>query len=319
MNNNFPLIVREFRNKLGLKDTNNNDPIIYNGKKGELFAFNKDYDDGLEILLLHGKLSDDFSLQGVPISSNDKWVLSFTINVRIQVFEKDILQTEIRNGDAVVMYNHHFGFNMRLKANEMFFICSIRYQQNSLSKLKHIIAQEGFKISADQEKFLFVKLFVSPEIRSILTQIGGNRNMGVSLLHEYLYAKAKELSILHLYDISVGNSKLLAINEYKMQLAQKVRDLIISDLSKHYSIQDLSKRFLVSGTVIKEAFVKVFGIPIYSFYQEKRLTVSKDLLNKPDMSVTEVAYNLGFSSPSNFIKFFKAKTGMSPSQYQKKV
>lgn len=318
MNNNFPIIVQEVRKYLGLKNADKNEAVVYNGKKGEMFAFTKEYDDGLEVILLHGKLKEDFTIQGAPISGDDKWVLAFMVNMKVQVYEKDILQTEIRDGDAIVMYNHHYGFNMEFKANEMFFVCSIRHQNQSLLKLIQIIELEKIQVPADKEQFLFVKLFVSPEIRTIMTQIVGNRNMSINIMDEYLYAKAKEMSILHMYDISVGHSKAMAINEYKMKLAQKVRDIIISDLSTHYSIDDLAKKLLVSGTVIKEAFVKVFGIPIYSFYQEKRLTVSKDLLNKPNMSVTEVAYNLGFSTPSNFIKFFKAKTGISPSHYQKK-
>jgi AraC-like DNA-binding protein len=50
---------------------------------------------------------------------------------------------------------------------------------------------------------------------------------------------------------------------------------------------------------------------IHSYIIEKAKTT---LLNK-GVSVSEVAYNLGFEYPQHFSKLFKSKTGMSPTEY----
>lgn len=44
---------------------------------------------------------------------------------------------------------------------------------------------------------------------------------------------------------------------------------------------------------------------------------AKNNLLGTNLSVTEIAYDLGFSSPQHFSKLFKAKIGMSPRQYRK--
>ncbi|MCW5922856.1 MAG: helix-turn-helix transcriptional regulator [Saprospiraceae bacterium] len=42
---------------------------------------------------------------------------------------------------------------------------------------------------------------------------------------------------------------------------------------------------------------------------------AKNLLKKPELNVSEVAYRLGFEYNSHFTKFFKSKTGMSPTAF----
>lgn len=42
---------------------------------------------------------------------------------------------------------------------------------------------------------------------------------------------------------------------------------------------------------------------------------AKNLLKRPELNVSEVAYRLGFEYNSHFTKFFKSKTGMSPSAF----
>jgi AraC-like DNA-binding protein len=46
-----------------------------------------------------------------------------------------------------------------------------------------------------------------------------------------------------------------------------------------------------------------------------RLELSIRYLKDDSIPVQEVAYRVGFSEPSNFVRFFKQKTGVSPSEY----
>ena len=41
-----------------------------------------------------------------------------------------------------------------------------------------------------------------------------------------------------------------------------------------------------------------------------------DLLKTTDLSVKEISYSLGFSDPLYFSRFFKAETGLSPTEYK---
>lgn len=60
----------------------------------------------------------------------------------------------------------------------------------------------------------------------------------------------------------------------------------------------------------------VLVLPIHRYAQKNRLNRAIVLLNQGE-SVGHVADEVGFSSPSNFSKFFKQQTGKTPKKYQK--
>jgi AraC-like DNA-binding protein len=43
---------------------------------------------------------------------------------------------------------------------------------------------------------------------------------------------------------------------------------------------------------------------------------AKIQLQNQELSISQVAYDLGFEYPNHFSKFFKSKTGLSPSEYR---
>jgi len=45
---------------------------------------------------------------------------------------------------------------------------------------------------------------------------------------------------------------------------------------------------------------------------------AKDILLKPNKSISEVAYELGFEYPQYFSRLFKKMEGLSPTEYRKK-
>ena len=47
-----------------------------------------------------------------------------------------------------------------------------------------------------------------------------------------------------------------------------------------------------------------------------RLEKSKELLEQTDLSVGEICFRVGFSSPSYFTKRFKSHTGLVPKEYR---
>ena len=52
------------------------------------------------------------------------------------------------------------------------------------------------------------------------------------------------------------------------------------------------------------------------YIRQKRVDLACRLLQQKENSVTDVSYELGYSSLSHFIKLFKEQTGITPKQYQ---
>lgn len=53
------------------------------------------------------------------------------------------------------------------------------------------------------------------------------------------------------------------------------------------------------------------------FISDRMLSAAKQLLNDESLSIKTVSQQLGFEYPQHFIRFFKAKTGQTPSDFRK--
>ncbi|MEO0338232.1 MAG: helix-turn-helix domain-containing protein, partial [Bacteroidota bacterium] len=82
------------------------------------------------------------------------------------------------------------------------------------------------------------------------------------------------------------------------------------------SISDCGKALNLSGAYLSDLLRTETGRSakdhIHGFIIDRAKTA---LLNSKD-TVGEIAYRMGFEYPQNFSKLFKAKTGMSPSEYR---
>jgi AraC family transcriptional regulator len=59
-----------------------------------------------------------------------------------------------------------------------------------------------------------------------------------------------------------------------------------------------------------------FGIAPYRFVMQQRIEEVRRMLARPDLSATQIATALGFSSQSHLVKVFRQFTGVTPKQYR---
>ena len=67
------------------------------------------------------------------------------------------------------------------------------------------------------------------------------------------------------------------------------------------------------------AFTKSYGLSPISYLNERRLEVSKELLENTDHSIAEVAQLSGFTSQSYFAQSFKKSCHMTAGDYRRKA
>lgn len=78
----------------------------------------------------------------------------------------------------------------------------------------------------------------------------------------------------------------------------------------------LSAHFGRSRSHISHLFKANAGISLRAYCNELKLLDAKALLQSTDLSVSEVAYEVGFEDASYFIKIFREKYGTSPRKYK---
>ena len=59
--------------------------------------------------------------------------------------------------------------------------------------------------------------------------------------------------------------------------------------------------------------------PAMAIIKERVLVEAKNMVAHTSLNVSEIAYNLNFSDTSNFIKFFKSQTSLTPIEYRAKM
>jgi AraC-like DNA-binding protein len=99
----------------------------------------------------------------------------------------------------------------------------------------------------------------------------------------------------------------------------KIESMLVKDFSiTPPNINHLSRISAMSPTKLKTDFKRLYGMPIYEYYQKNRMQRAKLLLLEGKFSIKEVGTQVGYSNLSHFAGSFKKEFGMLPSQLNSK-
>jgi len=82
------------------------------------------------------------------------------------------------------------------------------------------------------------------------------------------------------------------------------------------TVQYITKELNVSASYLSGLLKELTGLSTLQHIQNKVLEKAKEQLSTTDLSVSEIAYGLGFEHPQSFSKMFKAKTSLSPLEFR---
>lgn len=101
---------------------------------------------------------------------------------------------------------------------------------------------------------------------------------------------------------------------------QKLREIILQNLSnEHFGIVDLVKKISLSRSQIHRKLKKINGKSITQFIREIRLEEALKLLKGEAGTAAEIAYKVGFNSPTYFNKCFHEYYGITPGEVGRKA
>jgi len=96
----------------------------------------------------------------------------------------------------------------------------------------------------------------------------------------------------------------------------RIEEVLKMHLSEsNFTVEEFSKKMLMSRMQLHRKLKALTGLSASAFLRSKRIEASIALLRSGDLSVSEVAYESGFSSPSYYSKIFKEIYGVSPADY----
>jgi len=106
-------------------------------------------------------------------------------------------------------------------------------------------------------------------------------------------------------------------NNDRMRILKVEKYLSDNLLQKFEGIDELSRKFNISPTKLKNDFKLIFGKPIFQFYQEKQMLLARELMKTDDLRIKELASQLGYENAGKFSQAFKKHFDMLPSEFLK--
>ncbi|WP_170137919.1 helix-turn-helix domain-containing protein [Chitinophaga dinghuensis] len=108
------------------------------------------------------------------------------------------------------------------------------------------------------------------------------------------------------------------VNQLVEGIKQCVRDyLVLRQDDQQYKLSSyVSNKLAYDFGYLSDVFSKMEGITVERYFMLQRLEKVKELLDYDQLSLSEIAFEVGFSSVHHLSTQFKKITGTTPTQYK---
>ncbi len=153
------------------------------------------------------------------------------------------------------------------------------------------------------------KEFVLPLLERLLVEYKVDKKNTFDIFRTYLLALFTELKPFVESSTPVSSNAATTITEqYKKALSKYAHE--------KNKITDYADLLFVSPNHLNKCVKKTLGKSAFDLLNDMLLLEAKVLLKQTTMNVTEISYKIGKNSLSDFTRFFKSKTGLSPSEFR---
>jgi AraC-like DNA-binding protein len=97
---------------------------------------------------------------------------------------------------------------------------------------------------------------------------------------------------------------------------KRARDYILHHMAEPIALETVAHHAGISPFHFCKVFKRATGLTFTEFVNKARVEEAKRLLLRPQVRVTEVAYDVGFQSLSQFNRSFRRVTAQSPTEYR---
>ena len=117
-------------------------------------------------------------------------------------------------------------------------------------------------------------------------------------------------------DYATRMKKLLQKKGYSVYVRHAI-DYIYDHLHEPITMEQLARGEGLNPSYFSKIFAEEIGTPVKAYIISIKINTSKNMLEKSDYSISDIAYSLGFSSQSAFTATFKKLTGTTPASFRK--
>ena len=187
------------------------------------------------------------------------------------------------------------------------------------------ILSHSNEIEASKTFLLFNEMLASPKLQLEKTEYKEITTLVNLIKEEYLESRDDySLSIIRSY-IQVVITKLfrikakdqLVFDDHKyLAMFLRLQGLIEKECFRHKKVSFYAQQMGVTAKTLNNVTQSILHKTTKSVINDIVIIQSKRLIINSNESLTQIAYQVGFEDPTNFFKYFRKYTGMSPSQFK---
>jgi len=145
-------------------------------------------------------------------------------------------------------------------------------------------------------------------------------NMETLLLKVNNIKKQKQLTHKKFNDKMEINTQEIQISSLDEKLIQKTIMVIEENISNaEFTVEELSQQLNMSRVNMYKKMISITGKSPIEIIRIIRLKRSLQLLQKSQLSVAEIAYQVGFNTPRYFSKYFKEEYRLTPTEVREQM
>ena len=103
----------------------------------------------------------------------------------------------------------------------------------------------------------------------------------------------------------------------RQELAEAAIKIIEETYTEPFSLEALADRLHVNKYYVLRTFRQITNETPLQYHNRCRCEKAMELLQQPELSISYIAFEVGYNSSSHFARRFREATGMTPSEYRR--
>ena len=185
---------------------------------------------------------------------------------------------------------------------------------SSLSKNIH---QYGF-FSYNNNKALFLSEKEEQIILNLFSSIEQECQNNIDQFSQDVMIANIELLLVHIdryYNRQFLTRKNIS-NDTLSKMEEILNDYFKAEINQLPTVQYIADQLNLTPTYLSDLLKNLTGLTAQQHIHEKMIAKAKELLSTTNLSVSEIAFQLGFEYPQSFNKLFKKKTDLTPLEFK---
>lgn len=154
------------------------------------------------------------------------------------------------------------------------------------------------------------QFFMSPEMQAIVDSVFHIQYQGKTKM---MFFRSQMTTLLSHFFGQLATMTTENVKESEREKLYLAKEILSNNLETPPTLTELSKQIGLNTFKLKKNFKELFGVPVFKYLQNERLTKAHQLLRNKEATVQEAAWHVGYDSLSSFSNAFSKKFGFRPS------